>query len=215
MLIFRRCLAGTLVKTEGGYKAIEEIEVGDKVWSWDEATGEQALKTVVQLFRNEKDVLVHIDAAGEQIQTTLGHPFYVAGKGWVKAGELKSGDVLKLYDGKEAEINGVYIKESKPVITYNFEVEDSHTYYVTQSDVLCHNICTSKAFTKDQRAVIELAKDAKKAGGISSQDANTLVGWAKEYGLKNHGIMKHPNRSGIWSHIDHIKIANMHIPIIG
>ena len=134
-------VAGTMVKTEGGYKAIEEIEVGDKVWSWDEATGEQALKTVVQLFRNEKDVLVHIDAAGEHIQTTLGHPFYVAGKGWVKAGELKSGDVLKLYDGKEAEINSVSIKESKPVITYNFEVEDSHTYYVTQSDVLCHNMC--------------------------------------------------------------------------
>ena len=108
-------VAGTMVKTEGGYKAIEEIEVGDKVWSWDEATGEQALKTVVQLFRNEKDVLVHIDAAGEQIQTTLGHPFYVVGKGWVKAGELKSGDVLKLYDGKEAEINGISIKDSKPV----------------------------------------------------------------------------------------------------
>ena len=133
--------AGTLVKTEEGYKAIEEIEVGDKVWSWDEATGEQALKTVVQLFRNEKDVLVHIDAAGEEIQTTLGHPFYVAGKGWVKAGELKSGDVLKLYDGKEAEIGSVYIKDSKPVLTYNFEVEDSHTYYVTQSEILCHNSC--------------------------------------------------------------------------
>ena len=137
-------VAGTMVKTEEGYKAIEEIEVGDKVWSWDEATGEQALKTVVQLFRNEKDVLVHIDAAGEEIQTTLGHPFYVAGKGWVKAGELKSGDVLKLYDGKEAEINSISIKESKPVITYNFEVEDSHTYYVTQSDVLVHNMCSSK-----------------------------------------------------------------------
>ena len=65
--------AGTLIKTEGGYKAIEEIEVGDKVWAWDEETGEQALKTVVQLFRNEKDVLVHIEVAGEQIQTTLGH----------------------------------------------------------------------------------------------------------------------------------------------
>ena len=95
-----------MVKTEQGYKAIEEIEIGDKVWSWDEESGEQALKTVVQLFRNEKDVLVQIDAAGEHIQTTLGHPFYVVGKGWVKAGELKAGDVLKLYDGKEAEIKG-------------------------------------------------------------------------------------------------------------
>ena len=130
-----------MVKTEQGYKAIEEIEIGDKVWSWDEESGEQALKTVVQLFRNEKDVLVQIDAAGEHIQTTLGHPFYVVGKGWVKAGELKAGDVLKLYDGKEAEINSISIKESKPVQTYNFEVEDSHTYYVTESNIFCHNAC--------------------------------------------------------------------------
>ena len=151
--------AGTMVKTEEGYKAIEEIEVGDKVWSWDEATGEQALKTVVQLFRNEKERIVHIEVAGEKIQTTLGHPFYVVGKGWVKAGELKSGDVLKLYDGKEAEINSIYIKESKPVITYNFEVEDSHTYYVTQSDVLVHNSC---------RGVNKLQPDANAIGPHST-----------------------------------------------
>ena len=165
-------VAGTMVKTEGGYKAIEEIEVGDKVWSWDEATGEQALKTVVQLFRNEKDVLVHIDAAGEEIQTTLGHPFYVAGKGWVKAGELKSGDVLKLYDGKEAEINGVSIKESKPVITYNFEVEDSHTYYVTQSDVLCHNACSNiqTGGTKD----FSIHKSRRAAYRAARRDAGVL-----------------------------------------
>ena len=164
--------AGTLVKTEEGYKAIEEIEVGDKVWSWDEATGEQALKTVVQLFRNEKDVLVHIDAAGEQIQTTLGHPFYVAGKGWVKAGELKSGDVLKLYDGKEAEINSISIKESKPVITYNFEVEDSHTYYVTQSDVLCHNACSNiqTGGTKD----FSIHKSRRAAYRAARRDAGVL-----------------------------------------
>ena len=49
--------------------------------------------------------------------------------------------MLKLYDGKEAEINSISIKESKPVQTYNFEVEDSHTYYVTNSNILCHNAC--------------------------------------------------------------------------
>ena len=181
MLIFRRCLAGTLVKTEGGYKAIEEIEVGDKVWSWDEATGEQALKTVVQLFRNEKDVLVHIDAAGEHIQTTLGHPFYVAGKGWVKAGELKSGDVLKLYDGKEAEINSVSIKESKPVITYNFEVEDSHTYYVTQSDVLCHNACHGNSLKTTKSTDLYVLRDRK-------------TGLIKKIGQTTRGTKRYSNK---------------------
>ena len=50
--------------------------------------------------------------------------------------------MLKLYGGKEAEIESISIKESKPVTTYNIEVEDYHTYYVTQSDILCHNACT-------------------------------------------------------------------------
>ena len=207
-------IAGTQVKTEEGYKAIEEIEVGDKVWSWDEETGEQALKPVVRLFRNKKDTIVHIDVAGEHIETTQGHPFYVVGKGWVKAGELEKGQKLKLYDGREVEIESVSTKESGPVITYNFEVKDNHTYYVTNADVLVHNTCGTKKFTENQQAVIELAKEAKKAGGISRQDARTLVSWAEEYGLNNHGIMKHPNRSGIWGYIDHIKIANIHIPII-
>ena len=44
---------GTLVETEAGLKPIEEIEVGDRVLAYDEATGEQAYKPVVRLFRNE------------------------------------------------------------------------------------------------------------------------------------------------------------------
>ena len=49
--------------------------------------------------------------------------------------------MLKLYDGREVGIDSISIKDSKPVLTYNFEVEDSHTYYVTQNDVLVHNAC--------------------------------------------------------------------------
>ena len=147
-------IAGTLVKTEEGYKAIEDIEVGDKVWSWDEETGEQALKPVVRLYRNKKDTIVHIDVAGEHIETTQGHPFYVVGKGWVKAGELEKGQKLKLYDGREVEIESVNTKGSGPVITYNFEVKDNHTYYVTESDVLVHNKCgRADRLKPDQNAV--------------------------------------------------------------
>ena len=147
-------IAGTLVKTEEGYKAIEDIEVGDKVWSWDEETGEQALKPVVRLYRNKKDTIVHIDVAGEHIETTQGHPFYIVGKGWVKAGELEKGQKLKLYDGREVEIESVNTKGSGPVITYNFEVKDNHTYYVTESDVLVHNKCgRADRLKPDQNAV--------------------------------------------------------------
>ena len=74
--------AGTLIKTEHGYKGIEEIEVGDKVWAYDEETGEKALKTVVQLFRNTKAVktTVSIETENgniEKIESTPGHKYYV------------------------------------------------------------------------------------------------------------------------------------------
>ena len=42
-----------MVETEEGLKPIEKIEVGDKVLAYDEQTGEQAYKPVVQLFRLE------------------------------------------------------------------------------------------------------------------------------------------------------------------
>lgn len=45
-------IAGTLVLTYEGYKAIEDIKIGDKVASYDEATGKKGYKEVVRLFRN-------------------------------------------------------------------------------------------------------------------------------------------------------------------
>jgi RHS repeat-associated protein len=48
-----KCFAkGTLVLTDKGNKPIEDIEVGDLVWAYDEETGESGFKPVVRLFRN-------------------------------------------------------------------------------------------------------------------------------------------------------------------
>lgn len=104
-----------------------------------------------------------------------------------------------------------------PVTVYNFEVEDYHTYYVSasaESDdsfVLVHNRC-GESFNEQQQAVIDLAQENRH--GLSTSDANTLVEWANEYGVNNHEIMVHTNRSGIWSEIYHIKIHGYHIPVI-
>ena len=42
----------------------------------------------------------------------------------------------------------------------------------------------SKKFTPDQSAVIQLAKEAKKGGAIAPEDAQLLLDWAGEYGVK-------------------------------
>ena len=56
------------------------------------------------------------------------------------AKDLREGDVLTLADGTTATITRTYGELlDEPVIVYNFEVRDFHTYYVTDTGVLVHN----------------------------------------------------------------------------
>ena len=134
-------------------KPIEEIEVGDRVLAYDEATGEQAYKAVKQLFRNEtlKWCTVSVAVAGivESIISTPGHKYYLPentitreigekqehasytglSEKWVSACNLKSGDKVLLSDGEYGIIQSVKVETlSSPETTYNLEVEDFHTY---------------------------------------------------------------------------------------
>ena len=135
-------VAGTLVTTEDGQEPIEEIEVGDKVLSEDETTGEVAVKTVTETYINETDELIHICVNGETISATPTHPFYVDKLGWTLARSLRAGDVLVLSNGELVTVEWVQheILES-PIKVYNFEVQDFHTYFVGECGVLVHNWC--------------------------------------------------------------------------
>ena len=126
-----------------GAAAIETIEVGDYVWAWDENTKDVALKQVVETYVNETDELVHVFVNGEEIVTTPVHPFYSPVKGWTDAVHLRAGDILVLVNGEYVVVEKVQheLLES-PVKVYNFQVEDYHTYYVSDSGVLVHNACS-------------------------------------------------------------------------
>ena len=134
---------GTLVETADGLKSIEDIEVGDKVLAYDPETGEQAYKPVVRLFRNATDKWYHVHVNKQDITCTAEHPFYVADiDEFVPAKDLKAGQHVLLSDGSYTVIDGILVEElSTPEATYNFEVEDYHTYYVSKDKVLVHNMC--------------------------------------------------------------------------
>ena len=88
------CFTGdTLVATKEGQKPIEEIEVGDEVWSYNVETGEAKLNKVVKVFIYETDVLVHLHTESAIIDTKT-HPFYVEGRGFVAAVDLQEGDKI-------------------------------------------------------------------------------------------------------------------------
>ena len=180
-LIQTRCCfkEGTLVETEDGLKPIEEIEVGDKVLAYDEETGEQAYKPVVQLFRNTTEEWYHVRVNEEEIVCTGGHSFYVLNaeesrnsvlyegtktdtKGkWITAKALKVSDKVLLSDGSCGIIEEIQFEQLETLeTTYNFEVADFHTYYVSDSKVLVHNMCRSQ----NPKAPEKLNFDKKQVG---------------------------------------------------
>jgi intein/homing endonuclease len=122
-------VAGTLVVTADGLKKIEEIQVGDKVWSFNEQTGEIELKEVVSLSQNTAKVLIEITIGYEKIVCTPEHPFFVANN-WVEAKDLNAGDKLTLKDGSYVVISTIKQLEKTEKV-YNFEVAENHNYYVS------------------------------------------------------------------------------------
>ncbi|MCR4937141.1 MAG: HINT domain-containing protein [Lachnospiraceae bacterium] len=135
-------IAGTLIVTADGYKKIEDIRTGDRVLSADEENGEISIKSVVQTFINETDELIHLQVGDEELVTTPGHPFFIYGHGFEYAGNLRAGDILVNVNGDKVVLEKVQheILES-PVKVYNFEVEDFHTYFVGEEELLVHNAC--------------------------------------------------------------------------
>ena len=135
-------VAGTRVKTAEGDRNIEEVEEGDYVLAENPETREQEYKKVVRTFIREKYELVHVTVGKEEIETTVEHPFYVEGIGFVPASELKAGDIIRTADGRNLPITKIEREElEESVLVYNFEVEDFHTYYVSEIGVLVHNTC--------------------------------------------------------------------------
>jgi len=153
--------AGTLVLTSEGHKKIEDIQVGDKVWAYDEKSQSKRLKKVVQVFQNKTKKWLHIHINEEEIICTPEHPFYVINPKeiptlqfegreafqyegeWVASKDLKEGMQVLLANGKYATIEVVETEELDTFeTTYNFEVEDDHTYFVGTTSILVHNVCT-------------------------------------------------------------------------
>ena len=133
-------VAGTLVMAVAGMVAIETIKSGDKVISTDPETMETSPKTVLETYIREVTTLVHLTVNGEEIVTTVDHPFYIKNQGFIKAGELIVGDELLDVNGNVLLVEKFNVKlTGEPVKVYNFQVEDFHTYYVGENNILVHN----------------------------------------------------------------------------
>lgn len=133
-------IAGTMVLTATGLVVIEKIKAGDIVISTNPETLETAEKPVLETYVRQVDKLVHLTINGEEIVTTVDHPFYVQSRGFIEAGNLLNGDKLISVNGEDLVIEKFFIEETtEPVDVYNFQVDDYHTYFVGDFAVWVHN----------------------------------------------------------------------------
>ena len=128
--------AGTLVATLDGPRAIESIQVGDRVLSQDPTTGLLSFRPVVTIHRNRPSPTFRIAIDGETIVATGIHRFWKAGKGWTMARDLKPGDRLRVVGGT-AEVLSVQPDAAQPV--YNLDVADDRDFFVGSKGLLVHD----------------------------------------------------------------------------
>ena len=81
---------------------------------------------------------VHFDDT--VVTTTAEHPFWVTDAGWTEAGELKPGMELVTADGATVAVDSVEFLDRTATV-YNIEVAGHHTYFVSDEEVLVHNLC--------------------------------------------------------------------------
>jgi RHS repeat-associated protein len=171
-------VAGTLILTSEGKKPIETLTTGDWVVSWDEETGEVIERPVTEWFRREAPAIIDIFIGIEKISCTIDHPFWVEGKGWVEASQIKPGTVLLDLEGNALVVD-VVRRRDEVTYVYNVEIEGLHTYFVSGLEVLSHNACGGKyPNVPDGKAVkVNLADDGLEQIGrpMSPQQARKAV----------------------------------------
>jgi len=139
----RNCfVAGTLVLTEGGLVNIEDVAPGDRVLARDERTGEESWRPVTRTHERASEELVALalssGSATEVIEATPTHPFWLAGHGWVFAGDLAEGDTV-LASGHRALTVERAERVAGGEAVYNLSVEGLPNFFVGELGAWVHN----------------------------------------------------------------------------
>ncbi|MEZ4674512.1 MAG: polymorphic toxin-type HINT domain-containing protein [Caldilineaceae bacterium] len=152
----------TPVTTDEGAIPIKDVDVGDKVLAWDEATDSSGYFLVTATWAHVDPIAILLTVDGETIETTPEHPFLTADGTWVTADELAIGDKVQSAEGNSGTVDAIAFVAA-PQVMYNMTVADAHTYVVGDGEWVVHNSCRwlgGRGLTND-RVGNQLVRDAR------------------------------------------------------
>lgn len=118
MLVVDECfVAGTLVDTPQGPRAIESLSPGDEVFGYDHETGMTVVSVVSDIMDRESESVLPSGS-------TPNHPYYVVGEGYLPAADLKGDDKLYVRDNQSVRVvrAGVFFADPEESAGENSEI---------------------------------------------------------------------------------------------
>ena len=110
-----------------GLEPIESLKLGDQVLTQNMKTGSLGYKSILVVHHNPPSKTFEIKLGDETIVSSYFHRFWKAGKGWVMARELKTGDPIRTLNGT---VRVTAINEGKVVPVFNLDVADDADFFV-------------------------------------------------------------------------------------
>lgn len=129
-------VAGTKVLTTNGFTNIEDIRDGDVVVSFDPQSQRVVEARVRDVTSRTESAVYEMGIGGQVIQVTRDHPF-LSTNGWKRVIETSIGSTIIGYDGTEYRIETCRIRSGSFTV-YNFEVDQTGTFYVSDLRLLAH-----------------------------------------------------------------------------
>jgi Pretoxin HINT domain len=131
-------VAGTPVHTPLGLHAIDTLRAGEPVHAVDPQTGAVERAVVITAYTRTTPELRVLRIGEHELRCSPEHPFLVADRGWVPAGELIMGEELVMISGGARSLESIS-SEPGPVTVHNIEVDGPHTYAVGPHGLVVHN----------------------------------------------------------------------------
>ena len=145
-------IAGTSVATENGEKNIEDIQVGEKVCTFNHDSLENEFKEVKQiLHKNEEQNVVKYQFGNDtDLVGTYDHPLFVVKKGYssydpeltkkdsgITVRKIEVGDIVKCIAGDDLEITAIEEVPDKMQVFNLSEIDGNNNFFA--NSLLVHN----------------------------------------------------------------------------